>query len=183
MALGATIYRLRIELSDIDRGKYETLEFRVAQHPSEPAERLVARALAFALLHEERLEFGRGVSDADEPALWTHDLTGQLQHWVDIGAPSAERVHLATKRAERVSIVCHKGKETLLREITGKRIHEAERVEVLYLEPTFVAAVAGALDRSAHWILVVNDGQISLTVGEETFDAPIERGGLTELVR
>lgn len=175
MALGATVYRLSIELSDIDRGKYETLEFRVAQHPSEPAERVVARILGYALLHEERLEFGRGVSDADEPALWTHDLTGQLEHWVDVGAPTAERLHLASKRAARVSVVCHKGKDALTREVSGKRIHAAERIEVLYLEPPLVAALADALARSANWLVVVNDGEISVTVGDDTFSAPLER--------
>ena len=95
MALSSTLYRLRIELSDVDRGVYESLDLRVARHPSEGADRLVARVLAYALLYEPGLEFGKGLSDADEPALSTHDLTGQLTHWIDVGTPSADRIHIA----------------------------------------------------------------------------------------
>lgn len=178
MARTATVYRFRVELSDIDRGKYETLDFRVAQHPSESAQRLVTRILAYALLHEGRLEFGRGVSDAEEPALWVHDLTGQLEHWVDVGTPSAARLHVASKRARRVSIVCQKGHDALLREVAGKRIHDAERIEVLYLQPQLVSDLAAALERSAEWSVLIHEGHLSVTIGEDTFSGTLERTGL-----
>lgn len=178
VARTATVYRLNIDLSDVDRGKYESLEFRVAQHPSESVERLVTRILAYVLLHEERLEFGRGVSDADEPALWTHDLTGQLAHWIDVGAPSAPRIHAASKRAQRVTIVCHKGRDSLLREMSGKRVHDAQHIEVLYLESSFVSELAGALDRNAKWGVLFHDGHLSVTIGEQTWGGLVEREGL-----
>src|SRR5690606_13082441 len=47
MARSATLYRMKMELSDVDRGVYESLDFRIAQHPSEGEERLVARILAY----------------------------------------------------------------------------------------------------------------------------------------
>ena len=49
MALTATIYNFDIDLSDSDRGVYETLALRVAQHPSESDEYLIARVLAYLL--------------------------------------------------------------------------------------------------------------------------------------
>src|SRR5690606_29083397 len=134
VARSATVYRLNLELSDVDRGLYETLDFRVAQHPSEGEDRLVARILAYALLYEERLEFGRGLSTADEPDLEVRDLTGQLTLWIDVGTPSAERIHIASKKAKQVTIVCHKRPDALAREMTGRRIHNAETIAVLYLE-------------------------------------------------
>jgi hypothetical protein len=45
MALTATIYNFDIDLSDSDRGVYETVALRVAQHPSESDEYLIARAV------------------------------------------------------------------------------------------------------------------------------------------
>ena len=33
MGTGATMYRLKIELSDVDRGVYESLDLRLARHP------------------------------------------------------------------------------------------------------------------------------------------------------
>lgn len=178
MARTATIYRLALELSDVDRSVYESLDFRVAQHPSEGMDRLVARILAYALLYEERLEFGRGVSDAEEPALWTHDLTGQLVHWVDVGVPSADRIHMASKKASKVTIVCHKGHEALRREMEGKRVHDAENVEVLYVDPAFVAQLAESLERNSSWVFVRTDGELSVTVGDATFAGRAEATAL-----
>ena len=40
MALTATIYNFDIDLADSDRGVYETIALRVAQHPSESDEYL-----------------------------------------------------------------------------------------------------------------------------------------------
>jgi hypothetical protein len=70
MALPATMRRFDIALSDSDRDIYDTLELRVAQHPSESERYLVARVIARALEHAEGLEFSKGgVSDDTEPAL------------------------------------------------------------------------------------------------------------------
>src|SRR5690606_8250121 len=169
MARTATIYRMKVELSDVDRGVYETLDFRVVQHPSEVDDRLVARILAYLHHYEEGLEFGRGLSDVDEAALWTHDLTGRLHHWIDVGVPTAERIHLASKKAERVTIVCHKPEDALIREMEGRRVHDAQNVAVLYLDPDFVQRLAGGLERTAAWVVVRTDGELSVTIGDETF--------------
>ncbi|WP_439645266.1 YaeQ family protein [Geotalea toluenoxydans] len=70
MALPSKIYKATIELSDIDRGRYETLQATVAQHPSETAERLLARLLAYAIFCEDDLTFTKGLCATDEPDLW-----------------------------------------------------------------------------------------------------------------
>ena len=68
MALGATIYRVEIALSDVDRGLYESLDLRLAQHPSESLRYLVTRMLAYALSYEEGIRFSKGgLSSTDEP--------------------------------------------------------------------------------------------------------------------
>jgi uncharacterized protein YaeQ len=180
MALGATIYRIKLELSDIDRSVYASLDFRVAQHPSEDENRLVARILAYALLYDEALEFGKGISDVDEPALWVKDLTGQLLHWVDIGTPTAERIHIASKKAKQVTIVCHKGEDALSREMTKRKVHKASEIEVLYLDPTFIAQLAKGLTRNAEWTFVHTDGELSITCGDDTFAGRVTRRELPQ---
>src|SRR6476469_2264618 len=97
MALTATMYHLQIGLSDVDRGVYETLDLRVAQHPSETMRYLLTRTLAYCLLYEPGIAFTRGLSTTDEPALWIKDLQGQLRTWIDVGTPSADRLHKARK--------------------------------------------------------------------------------------
>ena len=84
MALTSTIHRFQIQLSDVDRGVYESLDLRVAQHPSESAQRMLARVLAYALRHEEGIDFGRGLSTVEEPALWVKDLRGEVEDQIQV---------------------------------------------------------------------------------------------------
>jgi uncharacterized protein YaeQ len=65
-----------IELADHDRQGYESLALRVAQHPSESDEYLIARVLAYLLEFTEGIEFSRGVSEPDEPTMAVRDRTG-----------------------------------------------------------------------------------------------------------
>jgi uncharacterized protein YaeQ len=78
MALSSTIFVVDVDLADADRNVYETLSLRLARHPSESDEFLVARLLAYCLEHTEGIEFSRGLCDADEPPVAVRDLTGRL---------------------------------------------------------------------------------------------------------
>src|SRR5512140_1538568 len=105
MALPATLRKFEIALADSDREIYAELDLRVAQHPSESERYLVARVLARALEHAEGLEFSKGgVSDDTEPALVHRDLRGDLVAWIEIGAPTTERLHKAAKKSPRVVV-------------------------------------------------------------------------------
>ena len=86
MALSSTF---TIRLSHVDRGIYETLDLRLARHPSETPEYLITRLLAYCLEFTEGIAFSKGLSDPDEPAIVVRDLTGALRGWIEIGAPEA----------------------------------------------------------------------------------------------
>src|SRR4051794_8263609 len=130
MALTATVHRFEIALSDVDRGVYETLELRVAQHPSETMRYLLTRTLAYALSYEEGIAFSKGgLSDTDEPPVSIRDATGILLMWIDVGAPSAERLHKASKAARRVAVFTSELTQ-LRREAKGKTIHKADAIDV-----------------------------------------------------
>ena len=103
MALTAIIYNFSIELADVDRGVYESLTLKVAQHPSETEERLLTRVLAYCLEYTDGIAFSKGgISDPDEPAITVRDLTGALKVWIEVGAPDAARLHKASKAAQAV---------------------------------------------------------------------------------
>ena len=87
MAMKAAIYKAELEIVDMDRNYYATHRLTLACHPSETAERLMIRLLAFALNAHERLEFGKGISDSDEPDLWQKDLAGTIELWIELGHP------------------------------------------------------------------------------------------------
>jgi len=176
MALPATMRRFEIALADADRDVYETLEWRVAQHPSESERYLVARVLARALEHAEGLEFSKGgVSDDEEPALVQRDLRGDLVAWIEIGSPTPDRLHKATKLAPRVVVYTWKSPEELAAAIALRQVHRADRIELCAFDPAFLDAAAGALDRVNRWDLAVSGGTLYLSIGGALHESAVRR--------
>lgn len=105
MALTATLHTLRVALNDADRGVYETLEVRIARHPSETLTYMLSRTLAYCLFWAPEITFSKGLSTVDEPALWIKTPDDRVELWIEVGHPSAERLHKASKSAARV-VVC-----------------------------------------------------------------------------
>jgi len=175
MALSATVRRFEIALADSDRGVYEQLDLRVAQHPSESERYLVARVLARALEHAEGVDFSRGLAVDDEPAIWQRDLRGDLQAWIEIGAPSPERLHKASKTGARVAVYAWKNPEALAAELVERAVHRAEAIELFAFDPAFLDAVAAALDRGNRWDLSISGGTLYLDIGGVHHEAALQR--------
>lgn len=173
MALQATPYKITLDISDTDRGVYESVKFTVARHPSETEIRLAARILAYAILYHPQLAFGRGLSDSDEAALWEIDLTGEIQHWIDVGQPDAERVIKASRRAPQMSVIVY-GNARLWREKTIPQFAHLENVRVLALAQEELAVIAAKLTRSTHWGVMISDGQLYISDGDEQMTLPLE---------
>jgi uncharacterized protein YaeQ len=120
LALQATVYNFDVELADGDRGMYESLALRVARHPSESEERLVARLLAYLLEFTAGIEFCGDISDSGGPAIAVRDLTGAIATWIDVGTPDAARLHKASKAARRVVVYTHKDPRQFLNQLAGE---------------------------------------------------------------
>lgn len=165
MALGATVRRFTIELADSDRGVYETLDWRAAQHPSESDRYLVARVLARAREQAEGVDFSRGLAADDEPALWQRDLRGDLRAWIEVGLPSADRLHRAAKAAPRVAVYGWRNLGALAAELVERKTHRAEAIELYELSGDALDQVAAALDRTNRWSLSIAGGTLYLSTG------------------
>ena len=168
VALGSTVYTFQITLNDADRGVYEALEFRVARHPSETEEFLLARTLAYCLEYGEGLAFSSGLSDPDAPALAVRDLTGALQSWIEICLPEPARLHKATKAAKRVVVYSHKEVATLLARVAAERVHRAADIEVYEFDRDFLEQLRSRLARRMRFDLAVTDRQLYLSIGADT---------------
>jgi len=175
MALTATIHAFEIQLSDVDRGVYELLALRVARQPSETAEYLLTRVIAYCLEYAEGLTFSRGLADPDEPALAVRDLTGALQVWIDIGAPDAARLHKASKTAPRVAVYTHRDPAPLLRQLAEARIHRAEALEVYAVDRALLAELAARLERRMVFALAVSERHLYFTLGETALSGAVTR--------
>jgi len=174
MALTATMYHFQITLSDVDRGVYEALDLRVARHPSETMRYLVTRTLAYCLCYEEGIAFSKGgLSSAEEAPLSVRDATGVLRAWIDVGSPSAERLHKASKAAAKVVLFSHVELSLLLREASARPIHHVERIEVYRLEPEFLDELAAKLDKNSKFEVVRTDGQLYITLGGQTLNGSL----------
>lgn len=174
MALGATIYHFAIQLSNVDRGVYQALELKVARHPSEAEEYLVARVLAYCLEFTEGLAFSRGLYEPEEPALAVRDLTGELRAWIDVGAPDAARLHKAAKAAPRVAVYTHKAPAVLLRSLEGERIHRADAIELYAFDRELIAGLAARLERRMAFELSVTDAHLFVSMEGATFSGELE---------
>jgi len=175
MALTATIHNIQIDLADSDRGVYESLELRVARHPSESEEYLATRVLAYALEYAEGIEFSRGLSNPDEPTISVRDLTGALKVWIEIGAPDAPRLHKASKASPRVAVYTHKDPAQLVARLEGERIHRAEAVELWAIDRSLIAQFISRLDRRMSFSLSVADRQLFLAIGTDTLTGNVVR--------
>jgi uncharacterized protein YaeQ len=179
MALSATLRRFEIGLADTEREVYETLDWRVAQHPSESERHLVARVIARVLEHGEGVEFSRGgVSDDDEPAIVQRDLRGDLQAWIEVGSPSPDRLHKATKLAPRVAVYGWKNVEQLAEAIAERGVHRADELVLRALPVELLDGVVATLDRVNRWDLSVTGGVLYLAIGGTQFEGAVRAVGI-----
>jgi uncharacterized protein YaeQ len=176
MALSATIHRLHVALSDVDRGRYETFDLQLARHPSESMAYMLTRVLAYCLAYEDGIAFSKGgLSDVDEPPLCVRDATGLLRLWIDIGSPSADRLHKASKAAPRVALFTSADLGLLRKEAKSRPIHRVEDIEVYHFAPTFLDALAPHIERKTRFELVHNEGQLYVTLGDTAISGEVVR--------
>ncbi len=175
MALTATIFNFDVELADNDRGVYESLALRVAQHPSESGEYLVARVLAYLLEYREGIEFSRGVSEPDEPTISIRDLTGKLTTWIEIGTPDSARLHKASKAAQRVAVYCHKEGSQWLKGLAAAGLPRAEDIEIYAFDRAFIGDMASRLERRIAFSMSVNEREIYLSIGSDNLTSKVTR--------
>jgi uncharacterized protein YaeQ len=175
MALTATIYNFDVDLADSDRGVYETLAVRVAQHPSESNEYLIGRLLAYLLEYTEGIAFSRGVSEPDEPTISVRDLTGAIKAWIEIGTPDAARLHKASKAAARVAVYCHKDSAQWLRQLDRTAIHRADALELYAIDRDLINALVSRLDRRMAFSVSITDRELYISIGDANLSGQATR--------
>jgi uncharacterized protein YaeQ len=169
MAQPSTLFRFALNVSDVDAGAYKTLDLRVAMHPSESPAYLITRLIAYCLNEREFLEMTpEGLSDPDKPALHVTTPGGDCVLWIEIGNPSAKKLHKASKHAREVKVYTYKDPEMLLKEIRENKVHKAEAIGVFSLDPRFLDRLAPRLERKNDWGVMLNDGILTVSIGADS---------------
>lgn len=173
MAQQATTYKLQLELSDTDRGIYQSLRMTLARHPSETEERLAVRMLAFGLWYQEALAFGRGLSEVDEPALWCKSPDDQILHWIEVGRPTAERLIWCARRYPKVSLLAY-GSNRVWAGNVLPQIASLGNLNVAQLPQEPLNQLAVDLPRSINWGLMITDDVLYVSDALRQVELPID---------
>lgn len=175
MARGATLYRVQLELSDVDRGVYAERSLSLAQHPSETLARALVRLLAYGLRHAEDLEFGRGVSATDEPDLWTRSGDGRTIEWIEVGQPEMKRLVKAARHAERATLFAFgDGIWRWRKAELEPLVDPPANLSVVHLDAGFVNSLAEQAERQLKWSMTISEGILFLTTGGRTYETTPE---------
>ena len=178
MAIKSTIYKVDLQIADMDRNYYGQHSLTLAKHPSETDERLMVRLIAFALYADEYLVFGKGLSDDEEPDLWLKDLTGAIQLWIDVGLPTERDVRKACGRSKQVVVVLYGGRiADMWWTQNSKALLKNNNLTILNLPDT--QELTAAAERGLTMSCTIQDGQILVSHDTGSFDiSPVMLKGL-----
>ena len=169
MALKSTIFKVQLSISDMDRHYYAEHNLTLARHPSETDQRLMVRLLAFALYADERLEFGKGLSTTEEPALWLREYDGSIRLWIEVGLPDERVLRKAAGRAEQVVVLLYGGRVAdMWWAKEGLGLARLGNLKVLNLAEEQTAAMVELAERGMQLQCTIQDGQVYLTDGPQT---------------
>jgi len=174
MATKATVFKVKLQIADMDRAYYYDHALTIAQHSSETDERMMVRLLAFALHASEGLTFTEGVSAEDEePDIWRKNLSGEIDIWMDVGLPDEKRIRKACNRAKLVYIYAYGGRtdQTWWQPI-AKNLSRHQNLKVIALPQPATRSLAELAQRTMDLQCTVQDGQI--WIGDSINNVSIE---------
>jgi uncharacterized protein YaeQ len=173
MALPSTIYKAAIEVADVDRGVYGTVQTAVARHPSETEERLVLRLLASALFFDPELAFTKGICAGDEPDLWLKSPDDRVLLWVEVGLPEPERLLKACRHAGRVALLAAGRSLWNWEQQHLPKLSAVGNLSVAALDQEVINKLVARLARSITWSVTISEHTLYLNVGADTFETPV----------
>lgn len=176
MALKSSVFRITLQLADLDRQLYRDFPLTLARHPSETDARMMLRVLAFALHADDQLTFGRGISTDDEPDLWLRALNGTIETWIELGAPDPARLRKACGRANRVVLYAYGDRAIPV----WLKKHEAmlerlDRLQILRVTDADMLLLAQAFEPGMTLQCTIAEGEALLVTGGNSFTMAVER--------
>jgi uncharacterized protein YaeQ len=156
VAIKPTIYKVSVNLSDLDRHHYDTINLTIAKHPSETEERLIARIVAYCFEAQDNLVLTKGISDTDEPDMWVKSLDDQIQCWLELGEPATDRIKKASRLAKQVAVYSFNSKSDVWWSSSADKF---KQIGGRYYRFDFdeIAHLTTHLERTMKWYVTISD--------------------------
>ena len=176
MALKSTIYKIKLNVSDMDRPHYGEYALTVARHPSETDERMMVRLLAFALHASDTLAFGKGLSAEDEPDLIERDPTGAIARWIDVGLPDERDVRRASHKSGEMVLLTYGGRiAEMWWQQNGSKLAGLANLTVIDVPAESSATLASLASRTMRLSCTIQDGSVWLADDAGNHELPLRR--------
>ncbi|MDQ6979314.1 MAG: YaeQ family protein [Mariprofundaceae bacterium] len=178
MAIKSTIYKVSLQISDLDRHYYQEHQLTLALHPSEQKQRMMVRLLAFARHAHENLSFTRGLSSDEEPELWQKELNGEIALWIELGQVDERRLRKACGRARQVMVYTFQHHAaTAWWQQQGGKLARLKGLTVINIADSTAAELAlFAEQRVLTLQCTIQDGTLWFTDGERTVEVMPQQG-------
>src|SRR4051812_30172302 len=177
MALAATLYDFQIALSNVDRSVDQKLSIKVARHPSETLERVWLRVLAYCWQWEERLVFGKGLSDPETADLETRDYTGIVTRWIRVGKAEPAKIQRAVDQNSSAQVVvlfdAPERLDSFIAEAVEARLTRLAKAQLAAVEPGLLSALAQEDNRRNTLTLTFVGDHFYVDCNGTTSDGPL----------
>ena len=176
MAIKATIFKCELVISDLVRHYYQTHNLTLARHPSETGERMMLRILMFALHADDLLEMTKGISTDDEPDLWQKSLSGEIDHWIELGQPDEKRLRQASGRSKTVSLLTYGGNAPQIWwQQNQPKLSGIKNLSVWNISDDHSKALSEVAERSMRIQVMLDTDQISLSSENHALELRLEQ--------
>lgn len=182
MALPSTIFKANFQISDLNRNYYSDHRITIARHPSENDERLLVRIVSFLLNATEKLQFGKGLSVENEPALVAMADNGEITLWIDVGLPEEKNLKKAVSKSKEVKVYTYGDRK--IRPWLERNLQSLKQLSgISYFQITdeAIEQLMPLLSRNINWsVLVLENNEISVTNEKHTVHIQVNSLNLSE---
>ena len=179
MALKSTIFKVNLQIADIDNSYYADHALTLARHPSETDERMMLRLVALAFqahqLHtvcggDGTLAFGAGLSDPDEPDVMLNDFTGRMRLWMEVGQPEDKPLLKACGKADAVVLYCFSASADIWWRSMESKLSRPKNLQVWRIPAASSQALIPLAQRSMQLQATIQEGALMLGDNSRTVD-------------
>jgi len=171
MALKATIYKATVNIADMDRHFYQDTTLTLAQHPSETAQRMMLRLLAWICHANERLTFTKGLSAEDEPEIWQRNDHNGVELWIELGLPDEKRLRKACNQSEAVVLYAYGERAaSVWWQQAQSKLSGYGHLQVRFIDDETLARLASLAQRNMNLQATLQEGTIWLSDAENSLE-------------